>query len=477
MRQTGRRRTGRGPVGSVAVPAGELRVIAGAAATSIRAGCAPTAPSPAGATTTGGSRMRPAGNTPPSPSAGAMRAGYAPTAPSPAGAATAGGSRMRPAGNTPPSPPATSIRAGCAPTAPSPAGAATAGGNWTRPAGNTPPSPPATSIRAGCAPTAPSPAGASTSPGRGTMGRRPRPPANTPPSPPGRSIRARCAPTAPSSAGAIGISTRLSGGRRRPRCCRADSSDPAAGRWAGSAPHRACRRSSPDTGPDSLVNHVADVPGMRVAGAQAGGDRPQPDELVVLVHEDDPGGAEYIYKAAARAAWLWPHLRGRGSGVAGRLPWRWTMSSRAARSDLERWTHVIFGSGSAGLEGPRRFCGGGSAGTLTGSDRTAVVAFVMPTMSARRNWPGADGHGCRSRGHVGRWLRPRVRLDGRPSDRLAVRYAAVPATVLVTAGGSSYRSRVRTLLDRAEPRRLHWTTCLRDPPGPALPAARRSGWH
>ncbi len=42
-----------------------------------------------------------------------------------------------------------------------------------------------------------------------------------------------------------------------------------------------------------------------------------------------------------------------------------------------------------------------------------------------------------------------------------------PATVSVTAGGSVYRSHVRTLLDRAEPRRLYWKRCLSSPPSRA----------
>ncbi len=45
---------------------------------------------------------------------------------------------------------------------------------------------------------------------------------------------------------------------------------------------------------------------MRAAGAQAGDDRPQPDELANLIHEDEPRAAERIYQVAARAAWLWP---------------------------------------------------------------------------------------------------------------------------------------------------------------------------
>ena len=105
------------------------------------------------ATTTSSRPTRPMGNTPPSPPAGPIRAGCAPTAPSPAGAGTDWGRRPRRPGSSPPSPPARSIRAGCAPTAPSPAGAPTArvgttSGRRSRPAGNTPPSPPAATIRA-----------------------------------------------------------------------------------------------------------------------------------------------------------------------------------------------------------------------------------------------------------------------------------------------------------------------------------------
>ena len=43
------------------------------------------------------------------------------------------------------------------------------------------------------------------------------------------------------------------------------------------------------------------------------------------MHEDEPGAAEYIYKTAARAAWLWPDWGVGRSGVAGR--------QRAARSN------------------------------------------------------------------------------------------------------------------------------------------------
>ena len=45
---------------------------------------------------------------------------------------------------------------------------------------------------------------------------------------------------------------------------------------------------------------------MRVAGAQAGDDRPQPDDMANLMYEDEPRAAERIYQVAARAAWLWP---------------------------------------------------------------------------------------------------------------------------------------------------------------------------
>ena len=45
---------------------------------------------------------------------------------------------------------------------------------------------------------------------------------------------------------------------------------------------------------------------MRAAGAQAGDDRPQPDELANLIHEDEPRAVARIYQVAARAAWLWP---------------------------------------------------------------------------------------------------------------------------------------------------------------------------
>ena len=52
------------------------------------------------------------------------------------------------------------------------------------------------------------------------------------------------------------------------------------------------------------MNHIADVPGMRVARTQAGDDRPQPDDMANLMHEDEPRAAEGIFQVAARAAWL-----------------------------------------------------------------------------------------------------------------------------------------------------------------------------
>ena len=161
----------------------------------------------------------PPAGTPPSPPATAIRAGCAPTAPSPAGATTTTGRRPRRPGSTPPSPPGSVHSCGLRTDgtitcwgrnnfgeATAPAGqysAVTAGGvAFVRPAhqrhhhllglqrrragdrarpGSTPPSPPACCIRAGCAPTAPSPAGATT-----PTGRRPRRPGSTPPSPPAR---------------------------------------------------------------------------------------------------------------------------------------------------------------------------------------------------------------------------------------------------------------------------------------------------
>ena len=83
-------------------------------------------------------------------------------------ATTTTGRRTRRPGSSPPSPPAFSIRAGCASTAPSPAGDSTSTGWRTRRPGSSPPSSPATAMRAGCAPTAPSPAGATTASGQAT---------------------------------------------------------------------------------------------------------------------------------------------------------------------------------------------------------------------------------------------------------------------------------------------------------------------
>ena len=204
----------------------------------MRAVCAPTAPSPAGATTTPARRPRPTGNTPPSPPAGSIRARCAPTAPSPAGASSDAGQATAPDGQySAVTAGWGAIRAGCAPTAPSPAGASArlrAGdrarrailrrhrrrrrrgpfvraahqrhhhllGTQRRRAGDRARRAVLRrrrrrcGIRVGCAPTAPSPAGDAT-----TTGRRPRRPGSTPPSPPGCSIRAGYAPTAPSPAG------------------------------------------------------------------------------------------------------------------------------------------------------------------------------------------------------------------------------------------------------------------------------------
>ena len=204
--------------------------------TRIRAGCAPTAPSPAGTPglrRPGGSAQRPVhryhrrlgplvrgtgtdgtitcwgalddGQTDtPAPAVQRRRrwlvpfgGDAAPTAPLDLlGRQLDRAGRLRRPAGSPPLPPADSIHAVSAPTAPLSAGATTGEGRPTRPTANTPPSPPARTIRAGCAPTAPSPAGARTTTGRPT-----RPAASTPPSPPARGIRAGCAPTAPSPAG------------------------------------------------------------------------------------------------------------------------------------------------------------------------------------------------------------------------------------------------------------------------------------
>ena len=139
--------------------------------------CAPTTPSPAGATTTSGRRMSPTAHTPPYLPAKTTPAHYAQTKPSPAGAQTAetiltppttSGRPTRRRAPTSPSPPAGSTRAGSAPTTPSPAGATTARARPTRRRAPSPPSPPAGSTRAGYVPTTPSPAGAPTRTGRPT---------------------------------------------------------------------------------------------------------------------------------------------------------------------------------------------------------------------------------------------------------------------------------------------------------------------
>ena len=160
----------------------------------IRAGCAPTAPSPAGApTTTGtGQATAPAGQYS-AVSAGDsfIRAGCAPTAPSPAGAPT----RPRPGSGQADAPAGqfSAVSAGSAFVRAAhrrhhhllgrhSTGATTSGGRPRRP-GSTPPSPPARGIRAGCAPTAPSPAGAWTTEEGLTVPRRP---GSSPPSPPAR---------------------------------------------------------------------------------------------------------------------------------------------------------------------------------------------------------------------------------------------------------------------------------------------------
>ena len=107
-------------------------------------------------------RTRRADNSTPSERAGTMRADCAPTTPSPAGATTPTARPTRRADNSTPSAQACSMRADCAPTTPSPAGATTPTARPTRRADNSTPSARAGSIPADCAPTTPSPAGATT---------------------------------------------------------------------------------------------------------------------------------------------------------------------------------------------------------------------------------------------------------------------------------------------------------------------------
>ena len=201
---------------------------------------------------------------------------------------------------------------------------------------------------------------------------------------------------------------------------------------------------------------------MRVGGAQAGDDRPQPDELANLMHEDEPRAAERIYQVAARAARLWSDCGAAGGcrGAGRRRLGQPVPTLRGGRTSssgpVAPASKVRAVSAAAGRSGPSR--------GLTGPRWWRSSCPPCPRGATdRARMAAAAAHVVTS----GRWLRPRVRLDGRPSDRLAVRCAAVPATVLVTAGGSVYRSRVRTLLDRAEPRRLHWTRYLSSPPSRA----------
>ena len=97
-------------------------------------------------------------------------AGCGPTAPLPAGASTRTGRRRCRPESSALSLPASNTPAGCGPTSPLSAGAATglpSGVTWggsTRPRGGSSPSRPAPTIHADCGPTAPSPAGATTFP-------------------------------------------------------------------------------------------------------------------------------------------------------------------------------------------------------------------------------------------------------------------------------------------------------------------------
>ena len=100
-------------------------------------------------------------NTPPSHAAKGIRVPSEPTAPTPAGATTSPDNPPRQKANTPPSPPAGFIRAPSEPTAPSPAGATTNTGRPTLRKANTRLSQPATGARALSEPTVPSFAGIS----------------------------------------------------------------------------------------------------------------------------------------------------------------------------------------------------------------------------------------------------------------------------------------------------------------------------
>ena len=117
--------TGAGGLGQRPRLGGATRPKPSLQAGTIRAGCAATTRSPAGAATTAGRLMRRWARSKPSLQAPGRRAGYAATTRSPAGAKTAKSRFMRRRARSKPSPQATNIRAGYVPTTRSPAGATT----------------------------------------------------------------------------------------------------------------------------------------------------------------------------------------------------------------------------------------------------------------------------------------------------------------------------------------------------------------